>query len=326
MNRLVSDRWKPLAALVLLAVIWGYNWVVMKKSLVYMGPFDFNAFRMSLGGILLLFLMRCRGMPVRPKAVPLTVLLGLTQTAAGTGLILWALVSGGAGKTAILVYTMPFWILIFAWPILAEKIRGVNWIPVAAACAGMVLLLEPWSLKSTLYSEILAVVAGMFWAVGAVIIKVMQRDPDFDFVSATAWQFIYGSVPLVAVALLVPQPPVQWSQYLVTALLYNTVLVCAFAFLLWTYIMKRLPAGVAGMGTLAVPVIGITASLVELGERPDTWETLGMMFILIALSILTFLRFRDNRRNAITTPIDPVARMAGTSMRRRDKTQDGIFD
>ena len=305
MNRLVSARWRPLAALILLAVIWGYNWVVMKKSLQYMGPCDFNALRMVLGGVILLFFMRCQGMSVRPKAVPLTILLGLTQTAAGTGLILWALVSGGAGKTSILVYTMPFWILIFAWPVLSEKIRGLNWIPVVTAFAGMVLLLEPWSLKSTLFSEILAVIAGMFWALGAIIIKVMQKRPDFDLVSLTAWQFVYGSIPLVIAALLVPQSSVQWTPYLIMALLYNTVLVCAFAFLLWTFIMKRLPAGVAGMGTLAVPVIGITASLIELGERPDTWETLGMMLILAAISILTALRFRENRRNVQSSRTDP---------------------
>ena len=305
MNRLVSARWRPLAALILLAVIWGYNWVVMKKSLQYMGPFDFNALRMVLGGVILLFFMRCQEMSVRPKAVPLTILLGLTQTAAGTGLILWALVSGGAGKTSILVYTMPFWILIFAWPVLSEKIRGLNWIPVVMAFTGMILLLEPWSLKSTLFSEILAVIAGMFWALGAIIIKVMQKRPDFDLVSLTAWQFVYGSIPLVMAALLVPQPSVQWTPYLIMALLYNTVLVCAFAFLLWTFIMKRLPAGVAGMGTLAVPVIGITASLIELGERPDTWETLGMMLILAAISILTALRFRENRRNVQSSRTDP---------------------
>jgi drug/metabolite transporter (DMT)-like permease len=303
MNRLISDRWRPLAALLLLAVIWGYNWVVMKKSLFYMGPFDFNAFRMVLGGAILLVFMRCRGIALRPKAVPLTILLGLTQTAAGTGLILWALVSGGAGKTSILVYTMPFWILIFAWPVLSEKIRGLSWIPIVAAFAGMVLVLEPWSLKSTLFSEIMAVMAGMFWAIGAIIIKVMQKKPDFDFVSATAWQFIYGSIPLVIAAALVPQPPVQWTPYLIMALFYNTVLVCAFAFLLWTFVMKRLPAGVAGMGTLAVPVIGITASLIELGERPDIWETLGMILILAALTALTALRSRDNRKEAKASAI-----------------------
>ena len=284
-------------------MIWGYNWVVMKKSLQYMGPFDFNALRMALGGVILLFVMLLSGMSVRPRDIPLTILLGLIQTAAGTGLIIWALVGGGAGKTAILVYTMPFWILIFAWPILYERIGGLNWLPVFMAFTGMMLLLEPWTLKSTIFSEVLAVIAGVCWAMSAIIIKLMQRKPGFDLVSVTAWQFVYGSVPLVIVALIVPQQPVQWTPYLMTAVFYNAVLVCALAFLLWTYIMKKLPAGVAGMGTLAVPVIGISASMLELGERPDTFEAWGMALILAALFLLTYLRNRENRRNGL--PILP---------------------
>jgi drug/metabolite transporter (DMT)-like permease len=302
LNRQASGTWRPLAALILLALIWGYNWVVMKKSLQFMGPFDFNALRMALGGVILLFFMLARGMSLRPRQVPLTILLGLSQTAAGTGLILWALVSGGAGKTVILVYTMPFWILLFAWPILSEKIRGLDWLPVITAFAGMILLLEPWILKSTVFSEVMAVVAGVCWAIGAIIIKLMQKKPGFEPVSVTAWQFVYGSIPLVVVALLVPERPVDWTPYLATAVVYNAVLVCAFAFLLWTYIMKKLPAGVAGMGTLAVPVIGITGSILELGERPDTWEAWGMGLILAALFLLTFLRNRESRRNGFLIP------------------------
>jgi drug/metabolite transporter (DMT)-like permease len=302
LNRQASGTWRPLAALILLALIWGYNWVVMKKSLQFMGPFDFNALRMALGGVILLFFMLARGMSLRPRQVPLTILLGLSQTAAGTGLILWALVSGGAGKTVILVYTMPFWILLFAWPILSEKIRGLDWLPVITAFAGMILLLEPWILKSTVFSEVMAVVAGVCWAIGAIIIKLMQKKPGFEPVSVTAWQFVYGSIPLVMVALLVPERPVDWTPYLATAVVYNAVLVCAFAFLLWTYIMKKLPAGVAGMGTLAVPVIGITGSILELGARPDTWEAWGMGLILAALFLLTFLRNRESRRNGFLIP------------------------
>lgn len=294
-NRL-SGNGRSIAALVLLALIWGYNWVVMKKSLQFMGPFDFNAVRMLLGGLILLALMAGRGMSLRPKQVPLTILLGLLQTAAGTGLIIWALTSGGAGKTSILVYTMPFWILLFARPILGETIRGRDWIPVMLAFAGLVLLLEPWSLKATFTSEILAVLAGIFWALSAITIKWMQRMPDFDLVSATAWQFLYGSVPLVIAAVFVPSPPVKWTPYLVMAIAYNAVLVCALAFLLWTYIMNKLPAGVAGMGTMAVPVIGMTASILEIGERMDASETAGIFLILAALSILTWMKGRDSRR------------------------------
>jgi drug/metabolite transporter (DMT)-like permease len=300
----VPGRWRPFVALILLAMIWGYNWVVMKKSLQYMGPFDFNALRMALGGVILLFFMLLSGISVRPRDIPLTILLGLVQTAAGTGFIIWALVGGGAGKTAILVYTMPFWILIFAWPILSERLRGLNWLPVIMAFAGMMLLLEPWTLKSTTFSEVLAVISGVCWALSAIIIKLMQRKPGFDLVSVTAWQFVYGAVPLVIVALLVPQQPAQWTPYLTTAVFYNAVLVCALAFLLWTYIMKKLPAGVAGMGTLAVPVIGISASMLELGERPDAFETWGITLILVALFILALLRFRENRLNGSVTGFD----------------------
>ena len=297
MKRL-PDQWRFSAALVLLALIWGYNWVIMKKSLQFMGPFDFNAIRMSFGGLVLLLFMLFSRMSLRPRDIGMTILLGLTQTGAGMGLILLALASGGAGKTAILVYTMPFWILIFAWPILSEKILGLNWLPVIMAFTGIIFLLEPWSLKSTLLSEILAILSGVFWAVGAIIIKLMQKRPGFDIVSVTAWQLIYGSVPLVIVAWLIPQKPVQWTPYLVMGVLYNVVLVCAFAFLLWTFIMKRLPAGVAGMSTLAVPVIGILSSMAELGERPDAWEGLGMVLVIAALALLTVLRLRENRKSA----------------------------
>jgi drug/metabolite transporter (DMT)-like permease len=297
MKRL-PDQWRFSAALVLLALIWGYNWVIMKKSLQFMGPFDFNAIRMSFGGLVLLLFMLCSRMSLRPRDIGMTILLGLTQTGAGMGLILLALASGGAGKTAILVYTMPFWILIFAWPILSEKILGLNWLPVIMAFTGIIFLLEPWSLKSTLLSEILAILSGVFWAVGAIIIKLMQKRPGFDIVSVTAWQLIYGSVPLIIVAWLIPQKPVQWTPYLVMGVLYNVVLVCAFAFLLWTFIMKRLPAGVAGMSTLAVPVIGILSSMAELGERPDAWEGLGMVLVIAALALLTVLRLRENRKSA----------------------------
>ncbi len=276
----------------------------MKKSLQYMGPFDFNALRMALGGVILLFFMLASRMSLRPRQVPMTILLGLVQTAAGTGLIIWALVEAGAGKTVILVYTMPFWILIFAWPVLSEKIQGANWIPVVTAVVGLFLILEPWTLKSTVFSEVMAVVAGVCWGLSAIIIKLMQKRPDFDLVSVTAWQFVYGSVPLVIVALLVPQQPAQWTAYLMAAVFYNAVLVCALAFLLWTYIVKKLPAGVAGMGTLAVPVIGIMSSMLELGERPDTFEAWGMVLILAAIAILTLLRFRESRLNGPAAGLD----------------------
>lgn len=290
--------YKPLAGLALLTAIWGYNWVVMKKSLAFMGPFDFNAARMAMGALVLMGFMAWKGLALKPRNAVLIALLGFSQTAAGTGLIMWALVSGGAGKTAILVYTMPFWIMIFAWIFLGEKFGGLYWIPVSASFMGLVFLLEPWSMGGTFMSKILAVLAGVCWGVGAVFIKMLQKREGFDLLSVTTWQTFFGALPLIVTAFLIPSEPVTWTPYLVGAMIYNGLLVSALAFILYINVIRNLPAGVGGMGLLAIPVIGMTSSWIEMGERINDWEAGGIILILLALAILSFLRLRENHRAA----------------------------
>ncbi|HPC02128.1 MAG TPA: DMT family transporter [Syntrophales bacterium] len=289
-------RFMPVVAILLLSSIWGYNWVVMKLALRFMGPFDFNAVRMVLGALVLMGFMLWKGISLRPGNVLLTLLLGISQGAAGTGLILWALVSGGAGKTAILVYAMPFWIMILAWVFLGEKIRGLYWLPVIASVAGLFFLLEPWSLHGSFFSKVLAVVAGVFWAVGAILIKMLQEKPDFDLVSVTTWQTAFAALPLTVAAVLIPSRPVEWTPFLMGAMAYNGIVVCAAAFLLWTYVIRKLPAGIGGMGLLATPIIGMASAWIQLGEHINRWEAVGIVLLLSALAFLTCLRARENRR------------------------------
>ena len=87
-------------ALILMTSIWGYNWVVMKQVLQYADPFDFSAIRTLLGAATLFIVLTVLRRPMRIQAVPWVALLGLLQTAAFTALVQWALVTGGAGKTA----------------------------------------------------------------------------------------------------------------------------------------------------------------------------------------------------------------------------------
>jgi drug/metabolite transporter (DMT)-like permease len=71
------------------------------------------------------------------------------------------------------------------------------------------------------------------------------------------------------------------------------------AFLLWTYVIDRLPAGVAGLGTLAVPVIGMTGSRLQLGEQIAFWEGWGIALIVAALALLSIMRLRENRKENV---------------------------
>lgn len=283
-------------AIVALSCIWGYNWVVMKECLKYSDAFDFAALRTAIGALSLFVLLLWKRRPLRPKAFWMTVLLGLISTTACIGLVTLALATGGVGKTAILVYIMPFWVLLLAWPILAEHIRGAQWPPVVLAFFGLMSILEPWNLQSTFLSEIFAVLAGVAWALSAITTKVMARKNSFDLISLTAWQMLLGSLPLVLMALILSDRPIQWTPYFTVGLLYSSVISQALALLLWFFILSRLPAGVASMGTLATPVIGTIAALIELGERPTILEAWGMLLILTALTLLSIMGYVQQRR------------------------------
>ena len=152
------SAYAPFAALALLALIWGYNWVVMKVGVKYSDPFTFSALRNFLGALALFAIVALRGGPFRPRPFWLLCLFAIFQTSM-SGLSVWALQLGSAGKTSVLTYTMPFWLIMLAWPILGERIRGVQWIAVILALGGLIFVLEPWGLRG-LTAGLLAVAGG----------------------------------------------------------------------------------------------------------------------------------------------------------------------
>jgi drug/metabolite transporter (DMT)-like permease len=273
-------------ALFILAVIWGYNWVVMKVGLAYSQPFTFAALRTFLGAVILFLLLAALRRPLRPRALGLTAALGLLQTGGFTGLAMWALVSGGAGKTSVLVYTMPFWLLLMAWVVLGERLRRFQWVAVALTFIGLMLILSPWRLRGG-FSDLLAVAGALCWAGSAVVAKVLRKRHEVDLLSMTAWQMLLGSLPLILVSLLTWSAPPVWSGSFVAALAFNVLLATAVALILWFFVLHALRAGTAGLGSLLTPVIGVAAAWIQLGERPDISEALGMAAIVGALVLLT---------------------------------------
>ena len=262
-------------ALIALSSIWGYNWVVMKECLKYSGVYDFAALRTGIAAVTLFALLIWKRRPLRPKAVGMTILLGFLSTTLCIGLVTLALATGGVGKTAILVYIMPFWVLLMAWPILAERVRGVQWVPIVLAFIGLMIILEPWHLQSSFLSKTLRRPGGS--GLGAQHHRDQDHEPGntFDLFSLTAWQMLLGALPLILLALIIPERPVHWTPYFIVGLLFCSVISQALAILLWFFILSELPAGVASLGTLATPVIGTIAASIELGERPSVPGGMG---------------------------------------------------
>ncbi|MBC7294045.1 MAG: EamA family transporter [Thermoleophilia bacterium] len=275
------------AGLALLALIWGYNWVPLKLGIPCIGALPFAALRAFLGAAVLFCLVWLTGRPLRlpPGSLTSLALLGLLQTTGFLGLTMWALVSGGAGRTAILSNTMPFWLLLLAWPLLGERPRGSEWVPVVLGLAGLILIIAPWHLHGVT-SSLLALGGAISWAGSSVVAKTLHRRKNVDVLSLTAWQMLLGAAPLVvAGAVLVPDS-VQWSGTLVWTLAYAVVMATALGWLLWLLVLEKLPAGVAGIGNLGTPVVGVLASWLQLGERPTLSEAVGMVLVLSALGTL----------------------------------------
>ncbi len=220
-------------ALLALSLIWGYTWVVMKEAAHYAGPFQFAALRTIFGALTLFAVLLWRRQPLRLPAPMPVLLLGLLQTAGFTGLSQWAVVSGAAGKSAVLAYTMPFWLLLLAWPLLRERVRRRQWLAIPVAGAGLILVLEPWRQHASLASEALALSAGLAWAASAIVAKKIRAGVRIDLLALTAWQMLFGALILVVVAILVPAPPIVVNAPLIRAVVYTSVLATGLAWLLW---------------------------------------------------------------------------------------------
>ncbi|HET7402672.1 MAG TPA: DMT family transporter [Usitatibacter sp.] len=287
MRRLASG---PIAALVAMVVIWGYSWVMMKVALRHAHPFDFAAWRVGIGCAVLFAVVRMRGPKLTLRSYRMAALLGFLQVALFVTLTHLALRFAGPGKTSVLTFTMPFWMIVFAHFVLGEKMRGAQWLAVALAFAGLLLIVAPWQLTS-LAGSLLAVAAGAVWAITAVVSKkwpIAAEDP----LLFTAWQLFFGFVALALLDLAYPHAPIDWTGEFVFALLFSALLATALGWWLWTYVLATTPAGIAGLNSLGIPVIAVLGSAIQLGERPPAMELAGMLAIGVALAVLGWLGLR----------------------------------
>jgi drug/metabolite transporter (DMT)-like permease len=277
-----------------LAVCWGYNWVVMKIGLADAGPVAFAAIR-CLGGAIILALVLLalrRGFRI---VEPWTVAaIGLLQTALAQGLIAMALHGGQAGKSAVLNYTLPVWVMILGFLFLKERPRLMQWLATAVAFAG-VMVMTFLNGKAVSWEPIaLALSASICWGAGTIVTQALMRRHAgrIDTVVLTAWQLGIGGVILTVLAFVVPEAPLHWTTSLVLSLIYNVGPASAVAFLLWFMLQQRIEANVLSLIVLIVPLVGIAAGWLQLGEQPSLPDAVGMALILSGIAVMVLSQRR----------------------------------
>ncbi len=290
-------RWLPAIALVVLSLTWGYTWVLAKQGLQYAPPFAFAAERCVGGALSLLIVLKLIGKPLKLVAPFQTLGVGLTQVAGFMIFQTWALVEGGPGKTAVLIFTMPIWTLLLAWPLLGERVRGKQWLAAASTLTGLLMIIEPWDMHASLFSKFLGLMAALCWASGTILIKRLRATTPVDLLTLTAWQMVLGAVPLVVLSLFVAEPATQWTPHYVGILGFMSVASTAMCCWLWIYILDRVPAWEASLSVLGTPVVAILSSRLTFGEEFKVTEVAGIVLIGSGLVLLSLLSWAASRRN-----------------------------
>ena len=280
----------PALALGLLSIVWGYNWVVTKVALAYCGPITFATLRFVIAPLCLIPLMIRLRVPLVPsrRHALICLMLGIAL-AANFAATFIAVKLGGAGKTAVLVYTMPFWVLVFARATLEERLTRMQNAAVLCALIGLCVLISPWQRSGQMLPSALAVAAGMAWAITVVYVKHLQRKEPVSMMLLSLWQMIVAAAALIlSTHTVVEEGPIIWNSALIAAVLFTGVIATGLGWMLFYFALRRLSAGMTGLGTLATPVIGVLAAWLQLGEIPSVLEAHGMMLIGLGLALLAW--------------------------------------
>lgn len=295
-------------ALVALTLIWGFNWLALKFALQHAHPAVLNVHRTWLAILVLFAVLILQRRPLLPSSWIAIAVTGLFQTTINIGATTMALAGGGAGRTSVLVFTMPFWTLLIAWPVLHERVRGSQWFAVGFAFAGLALVVEPWHWQGDIGPKLWAVLSGFAWAAGTVATKYFQRARQFDPLSFLAWQMLLGVLPLTLLPIAFSFPETLWSVSYVAQLVFIAVISTSFGFLLWIAVLRVLPAGTASLNMFAIPVIALLGSMAVFDERLTGNEWAGIACIGAGLAIMAYNAWRASRRGVeelpVPTPLD----------------------
>ncbi|MGZ5872902.1 MAG: DMT family transporter [Bradyrhizobium sp.] len=282
------------AGLLFLAVTtigWGFNWPITKYLLSQLPPLTLRGTTGVVGASLLALLALARGQDLRvPREFwPRLVLAAFLNVGCWMVLMGFALLWLPASEAALIAYTMPVWASILAWPILGERPNLLRVISLVMAFAGISAILGGNGFAasvSKLPGMIFALGGAIGFAVGTVLAKKLPLH--LPPLPAAAWQIGIGCLPVAIVGLLFENAQVaNLSDAGWILLVYSTVVQFCVAYVCWFAALARLPASVAAIGTMAVPVIGVVASALALHEPLGIGQIAALVFTLAGVALAT---------------------------------------
>jgi drug/metabolite transporter (DMT)-like permease len=277
--------------LAITSVGWGFNWPVTKYLLSELPPLSLRGTTGVIGAGLLALLAILSGQSLRvPREwwprLAMAAFFNVTCWMVLMGLaLLWL----PASEAALIAYTMPIWASMMAWPVLGERPNLLRVISLAMAFAGLSAIMGGNGFAASM-SKLPGIIMALGGAVGFAVGTILAKKLPLHLppLTAAAWQIGIGCLPVAIVGLFVETTDIAAVSNLGWWLVvYSTVIQFCVAYVSWFAALARLPASVAAIGTMAVPVIGVVASAITLHEPLGTGQIAALLFTLAGVALAT---------------------------------------
>ena len=273
----------PPRALVLLPIlwlVWGTNWPLFPLATREVSVWTFRAVSVLIAGAALLIAARVMGQSlVIPRRHWRTI-----GVATFFYLVVWNIASTYAallvpsGQAAVLGFTMPLWSALISWAVLGERLSGRIVLAVALGALSVTLLM--WK-SFAAYAQAplglaLGLIAGIGWAVGTLILQRGQVQVPATVL--TGWQLLITALPITIGAFAFGDHQwfmPSWSSILIIG--YIALVPMCIGNLCWFSIVGLLPAHVAGLSSILVPVVAMVSGALMHGEPLGPVQWLAMV-------------------------------------------------
>jgi len=293
----MQERRLALWLLALLTVVWGLNWPIMKVGVEGVEPWTFRAFTTVFGGSAMLAAAAIGGHRIRVPWDQFRLICLIGPISIGGWMVFSALglEHMASGRAAIAAYTMPLWAVIFARILLGVAITWRRALGLVVGLTGMVVLIggDLPAIGESPLGIIYMLCGALTWGAGTVMFK---RAPwRIPVAVIIGWQLLVIAVPITAIAFLTEAPRLDYAAWSWFAIFYQIFVGALIGNYAWDKIVTLLPAGVAAISSLAIPVVGVISGAALLGE-PVTWrELVALACVVTALAIVLVRTGRQGR-------------------------------
>ena len=276
-----------LLLLAFVIITWGYSWVLMKQALDYMEPITFVALRIALGGLVILpFILRHKDFRPSNFLKKNYIILGLLQTTAMFAFIIYGMKFVTAGKTAVVLYTMPVWTSFMLHFLLKERLTKGQWLGVLFGFLGVLSILGWDTLVHQnlhiVFGEFLILLAAVAWAYANIWIRTRHQGESPTLLNG--YQQLIGVVFLIILAVTTEGFfEVNWTYYSVYTVLFTGIIASAINFSAWFYLINKIDINITTYSSLLVPVVGLLFDWYILKTNFDYGLIAGGIFIILGI-------------------------------------------